>query len=72
MLILDTYDNVEDRVKNKVPRMATKFLPFSSVAINPEAQGKLTQKSRVGAGRNSDSSTLLYLSSFLATMKKIQ
>ena len=59
MHILVTYDYVEDRVKNEVTRMATKFLPFKSVTIIPEAQGKLTQKSRVRAGRNSDSSTLL-------------
>ena len=57
MVVLLTYKNEEDPIKNEGARVLTKLnINFS------DAQGQLTLQSRVGFCRISNSSVLLWLS----------
>ena len=67
MVVLITCKNEEDPIKNEGARL------FTTLFINfPDAQGKVTPRSLVESGRNSNSSKLLWLSSLPARMRKIQ
>ena len=67
MVVLLTYKNEEDLIKNAGTRMLTRlYVVFSDV------QGQLTLESVGEFCRNSNSSNLLWLSSLPARMKKIQ
>ena len=53
MVVLITYKNEEDPIKNEGARVLTLYIDFS------DAQGQLTAQSLVGFGRISNSSVLL-------------
>ena len=67
MDVLVTFKNKGDPNKNEGARVATTLnIDFS------HSQGQITLQSRVGSGRNSKSSEMLWLSLLLPSMKKIQ
>ena len=47
MHVLDTCKNEEDPIKNEGARLFTRFLPYKSMGIFPDAQGQLTPQSLV-------------------------
>ena len=51
--------------------MFTRFLPYTSMRIFPDAQGQLTLQSLVRSGRIWNSSEMLWMFSLPASMKKI-
>ena len=72
MHVLDTCKNEEDPIKNEGARLFTRFSHYKSMGIFPDAQGQLTPQSLVRAGRISNSSEILWMSSLPASMKKIR
>ena len=66
MVVVVTYKNEEDLIKNESARVVTTlFIDFS------DAQGQLTPKSVMESCRNSNPSKLLWLTLLPARMKKI-
>ena len=51
MHVLVTCKNEDDRFKNEGARVFTRFLPFKSMGIFPDAQGQLTPQSWVRSGQ---------------------
>ena len=60
------------QLKMKVLDCSQDFSHYKSMGIFSDAQGQLTRQSLVRSGRISNSSDILWMSSLLASMKKIQ
>ena len=72
MAVLLTCKNEEHPIKNEGARVLTTFLPLLVYGIFLDTQGQLTPQSFVESGWNSNSYEILWLSSFPASMRKIQ
>ena len=58
MHVFLTCKNEVDQIKNEGARVLTRFLPYKSMGIFPDAQGQLTPQSLVRSGRILNSSEM--------------
>ena len=65
MPVLVTSNFDDDSIENERASMETPFSHYKSMGNFLDAQGQLTPKSVVRSGRNSNSSEILCMSSFL-------
>ena len=72
MHVLVTFKNEDNRIKNEVSRVFTRFSHYKSMGIFPDAQGQLTPQSLVESGPNSNMFEILWLFSLPVSMKKMR